>query len=48
MMSYVLGLRLHPHIASNIDLDKYISESYQSRVYDFSHYNKLNTLVNLL
>ena len=25
--SYVLGLRLHPHIANNIDLNKYISES---------------------
>ncbi len=42
---YVLGLRLHPHVSSNIDLGKYISESNQSRVYDFSHYNKLNTLL---
>ena len=43
--NYVLGLRLHPHLTRNIDLNKYISESYQSRVYDFSHYNKLNTLL---
>lgn len=43
--SYVLGLRLHPHVARNIDLDKYALESYQSRIYDFSHYNKLNTLL---
>jgi CDP-glycerol glycerophosphotransferase (TagB/SpsB family) len=43
--NYVLGLRLHPHVANNIDLDKYILETYHSRVYDFSHYNKLNTLL---
>ena len=43
--SYVIGLRLHPHVASSIDLDKYVLESYQSRIYDFSNYNKLNTLL---
>ena len=43
--NYVIGLRLHPHVASSIDLDKHMLESYQSRFYDFSHYNKLNTLL---
>ena len=43
--SFILGLRLHPHLASNMDLNKYIMETYLSRVYDFSSYNKLNTLL---
>ena len=43
--NYVLGLRFHPHIASNIDLDKYILKANQNRVYNFSYYNKLNTLL---
>jgi len=43
--SYVLGLRLHPHIACKVNLDKYSQESYYSRIFDFSGYNKLNTLL---
>ena len=43
--NYVLGLRFHPHIASNIDLNKHVLKYYQSRVYDFSNYNKLNALL---
>ncbi len=43
--SYVLGLRLHPHIANKLNLNKNITAHYQNRVYDFSNYNKLNTLL---
>ncbi len=42
--NYVLGLRLHPRIADNINLDEYIGQ-YQNRVFDFSSYDKLNTLL---
>lgn len=37
---YVIGLRLHPHIASQLD-----SNILNDRVYDFSKYNRLNTLL---
>ena len=43
--SYVLGLRLHPHFANKFNLNKNTTIHYQNRVYDFSHYNKLNTLL---
>ena len=43
--SYVLGLRFHPSVANNIDLNKNIPISYQGRIYDFSYYKKLNTLL---
>lgn len=44
--NYVLGLRLHPHIADKVDLDKICSQGpYGDRVFDFSHYDKLNTLM---
>ena len=43
--SYVLGLRFHPRIAGKVNLSKYSTGDYQNRVFDFSHYNKLNTLL---
>lgn len=43
--NYVLGLRLHPHVARKVNLDKYFQEPYHSRVFDFSGYDKLNTLL---
>ena len=43
--SYVLGLRLHPHIAKKVNLNKYSEGHYKNRVFDFSHYDKLNTLL---
>lgn len=43
---YVLGLRLHPHIADRVNLDEICSKkSYSGRVIDFSSYDKLNTLL---
>jgi CDP-ribitol ribitolphosphotransferase len=43
--NYVLGLRLHPHVANKINLNKYSMGSFHNKVFDFSHYNKLNTLL---
>jgi len=44
--NFVLGLRLHPHIADKVDLDKICSPGLNnSRIFDFSHYGKLNTLL---
>jgi len=44
--NYVLGLRLHPHISNIVKLDKLFSEdSYHNRIFDFSNYDKLNTLL---
>ena len=43
--NYVLGIRLHPHLANKVNLNKYFPESYQSKVFDFSLYDKLNTLL---
>jgi CDP-ribitol ribitolphosphotransferase / teichoic acid ribitol-phosphate polymerase len=42
---YVLGLRLHPHVANKVNLDKNYIGPYDNRVIDFSHYDKLNTLL---
>ncbi|PAV06300.1 CDP-glycerol glycerophosphotransferase family protein [Methanobacterium bryantii] len=42
--NYVLFLRLHPRIADNINLDEYTGQD-QNRVFDFSSYDKLNTLL---
>lgn len=43
---YVLGLRIHPHIANKIDIKKILSkEWYGNKVHDFSNYSKLNTLM---
>jgi Putative glycosyl/glycerophosphate transferases involved in teichoic acid biosynthesis TagF/TagB/EpsJ/RodC len=43
--NYILGLRLHPHIANKINLDKYFQGQYHGRIFDFSSYDKLNTLL---
>ena len=43
--SYALGLRLHPRIADKINLDEYYHGQYQNKVFDFSTYDKLNTLL---
>lgn len=43
--NYVLGIRLHPHLAGKVNLDRYSMGNYKSRVFDFSHYPKLNTLL---
>ena len=43
--NYVLGLRLHPHLANKVNLDKNSIGHYNNRVIDFSHYDKLNTLL---
>ncbi|WP_424356071.1 CDP-glycerol glycerophosphotransferase family protein [Methanobacterium sp. MBAC-LM] len=42
--NYVLGLRLHPRISDKVNINEY-STPYQDRVFDFSGYNKLNTLL---
>ncbi|MEL7671249.1 CDP-glycerol glycerophosphotransferase family protein [Methanobacterium sp.] len=42
--NYVLGLRLHPRIADKINISEY-STHYQDSIFDFSGYNKLNTLL---
>lgn len=42
---YVLGLRLHPRIADKINLNEYYTGHYQNRVFDFSNYDQLNTLL---
>ena len=42
--NYVLGLRLHPHISDKVNINEY-STPYQDRIFDFSGYNKLNTLL---
>ena len=43
--SYILGLRFHPTIANNFNFNKDMPISYHSKIYDFSYYNKLNTLL---
>ena len=43
--SYVLGLRFHPHIAGKVNLNEYSVGHYQNRVFNFSSYEKLNTLL---
>ncbi len=44
--NYVLGLRLHPHVADKVDLDKICLQGpYMGRVFDFSHYDQLSTLL---
>ena len=43
--SYVLGLRLHPHITDKVNLNEYSQGHNQNRVFDFSGYDKLNTLL---
>jgi len=43
--NYVLGIRLHPYLTNKINLNKYLHGSYKNRVFDFSLYNKLNTLL---
>jgi CDP-ribitol ribitolphosphotransferase / teichoic acid ribitol-phosphate polymerase len=43
--NYVLGLRLHPHLAHTVNLEKNTNGPYQNRVYDFSDYTQLNTLL---
>jgi CDP-ribitol ribitolphosphotransferase len=42
---YVLVIRLHPYVAHNVNLNKYFKDSYTDKVFDFSFYNKLNTLL---
>jgi CDP-ribitol ribitolphosphotransferase len=43
--NFVLGIRLHPHITNKVNLEKYSQGLYKIRVFDFSHYKKLNTLL---
>jgi CDP-ribitol ribitolphosphotransferase len=43
--TYVIGLRLHPYLANQANLGKNYFGSYNHRVIDFSHYEKLNTLL---
>ena len=43
--NYVLGFRFHPNKVNDVNLDKYSIEFYNNRIYDFSYYNKLNTLL---
>ncbi|MGB9979575.1 CDP-glycerol glycerophosphotransferase family protein [Methanobacterium sp.] len=43
--TYVLGLRFHPRIADKVNLNGYSTGHYKNRVFDFSHYDKLNTLL---
>lgn len=42
---YVLGIRFHPHIADKVNLNKYSKDSYSDRIFDFSYFDKLNTLL---
>ena len=42
---YVLGLRLHPHVANKVNLNENSMNSYDHRIINFSHYDKLNTLL---
>jgi CDP-glycerol glycerophosphotransferase (TagB/SpsB family) len=42
---YVLIIRLHPHVAHKVNLNKYFKDSYTDKMFDFSFYNKLNTLL---
>jgi CDP-glycerol glycerophosphotransferase (TagB/SpsB family) len=42
---YVLVIRLHPHIARKVNLNKYIKDVRTKRIFDFSPYDKLNTLL---
>ena len=42
---YVLGLRLHPRLADRVNLNEYIKGHHQNKVFDFSHYDRLNTLL---
>ncbi|MDD3984508.1 MAG: CDP-glycerol glycerophosphotransferase family protein [Methanobacterium sp.] len=42
---YILGLRLHPHLADRFNLNKNSYGSSNPRVIDFSNYEKLNTLL---
>ena len=42
---YVLALRLHPHLAYKVNLSKNYIGSNKLRVIDFSHYDKLSTLL---
>lgn len=42
---YVLGLRFHPYLAKKISSDKNTIFTDNPRVYNFSNYNKLNTLL---
>ena len=43
--NYVLCLRFHPRIAGKVNLTKYSAGDYQNRVFNFSSYEKLNTLL---
>ncbi|PKL66266.1 MAG: hypothetical protein CVV28_11750 [Methanobacteriales archaeon HGW-Methanobacteriales-1] len=44
--NHVLGLRLHPHVSNKVDLDNICLQGpYGDRIFDFSHYGQLNTLL---
>ena len=43
--NHVLGIRFHPAIANKFNLTKYSKGQYRGRVFDFSDYKKLNTLL---
>jgi CDP-glycerol glycerophosphotransferase (TagB/SpsB family) len=42
---HVLIIRLHPYIARKVNLNKYFKDSSTKRIFDFSTYDKLNTLL---
>jgi CDP-glycerol glycerophosphotransferase (TagB/SpsB family) len=42
---YVLIIRLHPYIACKVNLNKYFKDDSTKRIFDFSTYPKLNTLL---
>lgn len=42
---FVLGLKLHPFVAQGFSLTKEQEEKFKGRLYDFSHYKDLNTLL---
>ena len=42
---YILIIRLHPHIACKVNLNEYVSDVNIKRLFDFSSYNKISTLL---
>lgn len=42
---YILGLRFHPYIRSKVKIDHILNGPYQNRIYDFSNFKRLNTLL---
>jgi CDP-ribitol ribitolphosphotransferase len=42
---HVLAIRLHPYLARKVNLNKYFKDTCIKRIFDFSSYDKLNTLL---